>query len=253
MMFRYGPETITIRVGEGRYTRDFLVYSDLISWTSEFINKALKGDWQESEERLVKLPDFSPEVFQVYHVWVLSGRLHSRNGDKDFADVYLDLNVPKDLENYEGSLWWEMEMLSNLSHLGHYLLDTEFTDTVSDAIVQCTIELQVGKCAFPVAKGPGMIAKIPESSPTRALIFDLVAWTTDESQMRGICADLRKNCTEEDHLDFMTGIAIAMASRLTSSTPPPMSPLEAWESPDEACKYHSHVKKEEGCYRNRSF
>jgi hypothetical protein len=233
---------VTIQVDQGYTKRNFHVYKNLISAKSEFINNALKGDWRESKDRLVELPEFSSEDFEVYHVWLLTGRLHCRDGDKDYADQCLDLDKPEDLKDYEGSLWWEMDKLGNLSDLGHYLLDTDFTDTVSDAMIQCMIELHAEKCPFPVAKGPDMIAKLPESSPTRKLIFDLVAWTTDEAQMRRISADLRANPTEEENLGFMIGVSMAMTSKLTSSTPPPSSPLESWKSPETACKYHSHGK-----------
>jgi hypothetical protein len=253
MTFRYYSDEITIEVGLGKYARDFTICKDLICETSDFIENALKKNWRSSEDQVVKLPDFSSEDFEIYHVWVLSGRLYSRDGDKWHAES-LDLDKPESLQEYKESLWSEMVKLGKLSHLGHYLLDSYFTDTVSDAMVQCMVELQAGKCAFPSADGPDMIAKLPESSPTRKLIFDLVAWTTDEAEMRDICAALREHSTVEEHLDFMTGVSVAMASIRTPSTPNPTSPLDAWDLLDTAmsCKYHSHGK-EKGCYRNRIY
>jgi hypothetical protein len=242
MTFRFGPEMVTIRVGLGDNTHIFPVYENVICKSSKFIQNALKGDCRDAEYRMVQLPEFPSDDFEVYHVWLLTGRLHSKDGDT----FYDPDGSAQAVKMYETSLWWEMAKLGNLSHLGHYLLDTDFTDAVSDAMIQCMIELQTLKRAFPVEKGPSMIAKLPEASPTRTLIFELVAWTTSEAQMQQICDQQREHPTEKQYLDFMIGVSMALASRFTSPTPT-MSPLEGWKSPGTVCKYHSHGE-EKACY-----
>jgi hypothetical protein len=247
MTFSYGSEMVTVRVGQDVSARDVLVYKRLIRNSSAFFKNAFKGSLRTSEDQSVKLPDFTFECFDTYHMWLLSGRLYSRQADK--REVLVGQNVDPDYnQGYDQALWTEMTKLGKLSHLGHYLLDTDFIDTISDAMVQCMIELQAIKCGFPIDEGLRMMANIPKSSPTRDLIFDFVAWTTSEVQMRDICVELRQHPTRVEYLDFMAGISIAMASRLTTSTPPPTSPLEGWKSPETACKYHSHRGEEKCCY-----
>jgi hypothetical protein len=247
MTFSYGSEMDTVRVGQDVSARDVLVYRRLIRNSFKFFKNACKGNWRESEDQSVKLPDFTFECFDTYHMWLLSGRLYSRQADECEAMAGENID-PDDNQGYDRALWTEMIKLGKLSHFGHYLLDTDFIDTISDAMVQCMVELQAVKCGFPIDEGLKMMANIPESSPTRDLIFDLVAWTTSEVQMRDICVKLREHPTKVEYLDFMAGISIAMASRLTTSTLPPTSPLEGWKSPETACEYHSHTGEENHCY-----
>jgi hypothetical protein len=44
----------------------FFVHEGLICARSKFFHKALNGNWTESSERLVKLPDDKPVIFELY-------------------------------------------------------------------------------------------------------------------------------------------------------------------------------------------
>lgn len=48
------------------FTKEFSVHESLICSRSEFFEKAVHGEWKESEERKVSLPEDEPSVFLTY-------------------------------------------------------------------------------------------------------------------------------------------------------------------------------------------
>jgi hypothetical protein len=210
---RFGTKTIIVRAGQPGITQDFAVYEKLVRQSSIFMNNALKEPWKESTDRVVCLPDFRGEAFDVYHLWLLTGNLHNkvkRSHGVDFAD---------------GSrmLYYELLDLATLSHLGHYLLDTAFTDTVCDVILQCCQDLQSIGIAYPMEYGSRIYKLLPERSPTRSLIANVVAWTTT---YRGI-ESFNNEHSDTTHADYPLDVLQAMAKRFLSpgtSTSPLVEP-----------------------------
>jgi hypothetical protein len=198
----------------------------------------MRGPWLETQERLITLPDFNHDTFSVYHQWLLSGRLHSKY---DPADIAVQGLVRTNATEYI-ALYKEILFLQDLSYLGHYLLDTNFTDTVSDALLQCTVDLQSFNTTFPMLYGNKFYQKIPEGSPTRQLVADLVVWTArlpDYTEMTRL--------GQQHDPDLVIDTLKALAARFFVQTPG-NSPLRDWET---SCKYHCHGK-EKPCYREKS-
>jgi hypothetical protein len=220
---------VIVRVGQDGSHRDFAVYEKVIRRSSAFMNNALKEPWKESNNRIVRLPDFNAGTFDIYHFWLLSDRLHCRNKTGGAAKTkYMDL-------------FDELHTLQRLSHLGHYLVDVSFTDTVSDAILQCSKDLRLIEIGIPKSCGSEIYRNIPEGAPVRSLIVDIVAWTASYHWIQRL-----KLQSSDTDLDFVMDVLHAMAKRFLlpgSST----SPLD---EPTTSCKYHSHGYAKE-CYRTK--
>lgn len=65
-MRQLGGKAITAVVGQGDNKRDFIVHEELICESSEFFRKALAGNWKETQDRIVKLPEDDPDMFALY-------------------------------------------------------------------------------------------------------------------------------------------------------------------------------------------
>jgi hypothetical protein len=231
---------ITVRVGPGDdddNIRDFTVYETLIRESSDFVDNALRGPWLESQNRLVTLPATCSQTFDIYHQWLLTEKLHSKSSP---GLQYWTREIANSLP-FE--YFHEVVVLMELSVLGHYLHDTSFTDTVSDALLQCTAELPKLGASFPVTFGSSVFEEVPEGAPVRSLVVNLIAWTNSGRQI----IDLHRKESGNHHPDFVMELLRAVAKRFMSEAPG-TSPLEGWET---SCKYHSH-RDEKPCYRKKA-
>ena len=107
---------ISIVVGSVESEATFIVHERLICETSEFVKRAMGGEWKESRQRLIRLPDQSPRVFHIYVQWLYLHVLPTRD----------------DSEHSYG----EYDQLARAYILGDILLDTSFRDAVIDAMAR---------------------------------------------------------------------------------------------------------------------
>jgi hypothetical protein len=221
-----------VRVGRSKRTHDFAVYEKLIRQSSAFMNAALKEPWKEPSERVVCLPDFTSKTFDVYHLWLLTSKLHSKD----------EPAVDSDRAHAVSELFHELLRLQGLSQLGHYQLDNAFTDTVCDAILQCSQDLQSIGSRYPVRYGALFFKRLPEGSLTRSMIANLVAWTTTYLDVK----DHNDRYSHMAQLDYPSAVLEAMARKFLSQG----SSISPLREPKMSCKYHSHGDKEL-CYRKK--
>lgn len=242
---------ITIRVDESKDQQDFVIYEKLIRKSSTFIDNELNKPWRGSTSRVVALPEFTYTTFGVYHLWLHTGQLHSRCDPTEVAGWYRQHieSMPEPKVSLEAcALSSEIINLELLSRLAHYLLDTDFMDTVNDAIIQCVLELDMGREWFSLFRhGPEIYKVVPEGSPTRSLLVDLIAWTADSPQIAKLREGPLSPQDKEVHAEFTMDVLQVIASRFLSKTPS-TSPLEGWQT---SCKYHSHGD-EKPCYRKKT-
>jgi hypothetical protein len=211
----------------------FLVPEDRIRASSEFADAAMRGPWRESQERVIALPDFDRQTFGIYFQWLITGVVHSKTLRDD------------ENNNATVSTWTclcqEILGLLRLFDLGYYLLDTDFRDTLSNVLIQCTSELHCDVRILPLCYGSRFYEKTPDGSPTRKLVTDLVVWNIDEDTLPYL---ERERKTMDS--DFAMDLLLAMTRRHVSSTPG-VSPLDGWKT---SCKYHCHGN-EKPCYRKK--
>jgi len=244
----FGTQMITVRVGKDNQTQDFAIYETLIRKSSTFVDNALKGSWRESTDRVVTLPEFDCMYFGIYHQWLLTGKLHSKMDPKVLDESYRrykEMNSDAIFNPEEYALLNELVYLEMLSHLGHYLLDTNFMDTVSDAMIQIAKEFRSHGCIFSRPTASFIYDVIPEGSPTRSLVADLVAWTATWQQIRLLRVD-RTGEKVESHPDFISDVLQALALKHIS----PQTSISPLLMDETSCKYHSHGD-EKPCYRKK--
>jgi hypothetical protein len=229
--------TITFRVGSNVKPSILSVPETLIRTSSQFVDAAMKGPWQESQERVISLPEFDHETFGIYFQRLVTGKLHTKQ------QPHASTSGPR-LFGSDTPFGSEARLLGKLSSLGHYLLDVGFQDAVSDGIIQCSIEYQHRVYYGPSVFITHVYNTIPPKSPTKQLVVDICAWTTGDSALQ--CFGMYRFGPPYD-ADFLLELIRAMASRFLSE-PPAKSPLEGWET---SCKYHCHGN-EKPCYREKS-
>jgi len=214
-----------MKIGRGDPTV-FMVPDDSIRASSEFVDAAMRGPWQESQQRSISLPDFDKQDFGIYLHWLLTGVVHTRQRNDHALSTLLH----------------EAVRLPELFDLGHYLLDTDFRDALSDVLVQCASEVKRVPYPFPPEYGTRFYRKVPSGSPIRKLVADLIAWTLNEQELESLAAG---KLTKEP--DLLLDVLLAVGGRYITR-PPRNSPFDGWKT---SCKYHCYGD-EKTCYRKKS-
>ncbi|KAI4608094.1 hypothetical protein J4E83_009277 [Alternaria metachromatica] len=221
---------ITFKVGHGGKAV-FLVPEDRIRASSEFVDAAMRGPWQESQERVITLPEFDRDTFGIYFEWLVTGVVHSKFGPADGNDRSIELK----------NLYLEMLHLPRLCDLGHFLIDTDFRDTLNDILLQCASEAKGTSITLPPSFGSRFYEKTPEGSPTRKLVADLVAGGIEQYHLKKLGMN-----PDNMHSDYIMDLLLAMSVRLDTWSS--VSPLRGWQT---SCKYHCHGD-EKPCYRKKA-
>ncbi|KAF2276944.1 uncharacterized protein EI97DRAFT_432564 [Westerdykella ornata] len=74
----FGDQLFLVVVGKGDNERRFTVFRNLLTYHSSYFRAALGGDWKESTQKTVNLPDDDPDVFRAFHHWLYYGTLYSQ-------------------------------------------------------------------------------------------------------------------------------------------------------------------------------
>jgi hypothetical protein len=230
-----GTTIVTVRVGKGVEVVNFQIHEKLLR-ESKFFKNAFKGPWREPDENFVSLPDFDRYVFDTYKRWLYTDKLYTRPSPLGLTDELTSFTTRyRELSRY--FIYSELTDLTHLAHLGHHLLDAGFMDALSYAVFQCAHDAQILNIPFPVSYGTPFFEATPKGSPIRALVVDLIAWTSDQAAIDALCS---RNGAGDKNPDFIMALLHAVASRFMSPSPS-VSPLA---SQVMDCKYHSFGDKE---------
>lgn len=60
------------------------MHENIITEASDFFRAACKGEWKESDERTVRLPEINPDVFKVYLTFLYTGEV---DADVDYEEA----------------------------------------------------------------------------------------------------------------------------------------------------------------------
>jgi hypothetical protein len=100
---------------------EFTVHQSFICKKSAFFENALRGEWKEAKERVVRLPDAEPGVFEAYLSWVYGDRV----------------NIASVPAAFEGGLYHNQRYskLAKTWIFADSLLDWTFCDRLTDTIL----------------------------------------------------------------------------------------------------------------------
>lgn len=135
----------------------------MITSRSPFFKKAISGEWQESADRHVKLPEDEPAIFKIYLHFLYTGELAL---------------LPVGFEVSE-----EHTKLAKLYVLAEKLQDGEAKRTVLQTFL---LSSRVGGLfSKPYALGPELVHIVyegtPQGSPMRRLIVDLYTYRAEKT------------------------------------------------------------------------
>jgi len=114
---RFDGETIVFLVGTDAPKR-FIIHEGLVKPRSEFVRLALRGEWKEAQERTIPLPEDDPNIFSVYQQWLYVGLIQTRPNSAPFKTDD------------------EFRTLVKAYILGEKIMDSNFKDSIVDAIVE---------------------------------------------------------------------------------------------------------------------
>lgn len=120
-------QDIVVLVGKDE-TR-FVVHQNLICERSDFFRAACEGDWRESSEKVVRLPEADIEPFSIYVAWLYTSNV-------DASSELLINQGPKyvtALDNTDRELI--LERLTDAYLLGDMLQDVKFRNALVDEVM----------------------------------------------------------------------------------------------------------------------
>lgn len=110
----------------------------------------MRGEWKEAQERTIPLPEDDPGVFSVYQSWLYIGLIHTR-----------PKNTPSTPDG-------EYRTLVKAYILGEKFMDSNFKDSIADAIVEKLHSLR----RFDTGLTDLVFENTPPQSPLRRLWLD---------------------------------------------------------------------------------
>ncbi|KAF2667989.1 hypothetical protein BT63DRAFT_426837 [Microthyrium microscopicum] len=202
-----------ISVLVGNEEKKFTIHADRLSASSEFfkrlLNSSSKG-FLENATNEVRLPEHSPEVFELYAQFLYAGQIYS-----DPGKTALDKN------NNSHAL--ETNLLIDAITLADYLQDDEFHNAAIDALISQAIETNIwpvnsewiGKA---LTSGSASLVKLLKDF---CVFNSNAAWWTNDKM-------------GDSHPEFWISVAKEMALLLDGAGRPPMK----WVPTN--CNYHRH-------------
>ncbi|KAI9676800.1 MAG: hypothetical protein M1829_002895 [Trizodia sp. TS-e1964] len=155
----YFQDAITVLVGP---TEDsFAVHKAPVCEVSPFFRAALDGNFRESKEGIIKLPDEDPKIFGCFLHWLYNKRLRTPTDGIDVLDKTNKKVIP----------WM---VLIQLYLLGERLQVAGFKNAAVDALA---LKSAKGQEALPAAHAiHHAYENTHDSSPLRRLLVDLFIW-----------------------------------------------------------------------------
>lgn len=207
-------KTITVRVGTGKVVRDYTIHEHILR-SHTFFGNALRHDWKEAQERIVKLPETHPDHFDLYVQWIYSHQLHFQPSPES------------------GVIQSEIARLLRAYVLGQYLLDGDFRDAVIGDMIK---RIRIARHSRPnLGKHLAWIyAQTEDNDPLRRLAVDTLA-----------DLELQTEMTDDETKDFPREalLHIIHAQKMTMLGHRRVREAPFWRG---TCHYHAH---EDGdCY-----
>ncbi|KAF2492755.1 hypothetical protein BU16DRAFT_89948 [Lophium mytilinum] len=122
----FGRTMVQVCVGEDDRQEKFAVHDTPLRSHSKFFANAMNGSWKESDERIIKLPDDSPETFELYIHYIYTGKLAIVAGEGVVDD-----------DRGTRQFVAQLKALAYLYVFVEKILDSACKNDVVDAMVAC--------------------------------------------------------------------------------------------------------------------
>jgi hypothetical protein len=121
-----------VRSGATDCSTDFTIHDSLLRESSEFFAAALRAHWRESVEGAIHLPHGTLGTFSIYSSWLYNRKIYTSLSENEFS---VEGAYEAELQVDSAALQEELTKLIRCWILGDCLLDTNFKDTVMDALI----------------------------------------------------------------------------------------------------------------------
>lgn len=160
-MSSFSTSILKVVVGEEPLQKTFLVHEAIICERSEFFRRAMNGNWVESSERMVKLPEDSAEIFGTYINMVYTGMVATQ----------LDDITDEKLKRTNLSV--ECNYLCRLYVLAEKLQDALAKDSVREALRRLDLEKSGGLYTLPPLEAINLLYEgTCEGDPVRSIFIN---------------------------------------------------------------------------------
>lgn len=152
----------------GAQERRYSVHKKLVCQASDFFRAACTGEWKESKERLVKLPEIEPATFAVYICWIYTGEIDvaTQTVDDQVQSIKYERAMTNDV--YRGLL----ARLTCSFALGDMLQDVTFKNAIIDELVALYTG---GRKTPPPSDAHALWKAVPQESGFTRVFVDIVA------------------------------------------------------------------------------
>ncbi|KAJ4338018.1 hypothetical protein N0V95_008191, partial [Ascochyta clinopodiicola] len=171
LVYRFGAAALlTVSVGTGSAQQEFVAHESFLTSRSEFFRRAMNGAWEESESRVVKLPEDDPHTFELYMSFVYTGQV-------PVNDQLEDLPEEVDKSELRKIIKEEYDNFFRLYILADKLQDSVAKDAAIAAIFKVrTSGIHNGLYCMPKYKTLSMIyEQLPAGSPAKRLAVDIAS------------------------------------------------------------------------------
>lgn len=209
---RFASPFIMVKVGTPPTT--FHVQQEHLANASDFFANALERDWDKDQQRALELPEQDPATFNIYLNWLFCRRISLSSAEHE--DV-CSKSIGRIILAYA---------------LGDALLDSDFKDAVSDALIlECTT-LQDDQYWVPHLEDRKILYwSTRRGSKLRSILVHMVA-----------LHDVEVISDEEPH-ELLLDLTRLKMNGTEKKTPGKM--VEAVAN----CEFHEHERGFENCYR----
>lgn len=209
---------ITVVVGSGDKEQTFYCHEELVTTHSDFFAAAMRKEWVEGQDRIVRLPEYDPDYFKMFASFLYTGAIHS------LADGDYDVEELKD---------WEYQRLALAWTLGNKLICVAFQDAVVDAIIN---KLMTEGPQYPLGLYRGVYTMTAGSCGLRRLVVDITVFIWPIGQ-------LAKATVYADCAEFYRDVA----ARLEGLNDEQRKYNPAFFGEGSGCMYHDHGTRP--CYK----
>ena len=151
-------------------TEEFTAHETFLISRSEFFRRAMNGNWQEADTRIISFPDDEPDTFALYLNHLYTGQLPiATETDEELKKLTAD-----DFSNFVTK---QYHSVLRVFVLGEKLQDLSTKNAMMEAALATTkLTGRNGKWQVPTVQTVNMVYNgTPSSSLARCLLVDL--WT----------------------------------------------------------------------------